>query len=102
MSNEANYSKGERLCTDDTYLGVIEFLQTSKQRETIAPYDPGCVPKLGDHYYITSVMAHTLNGNGAAGQQPVATGERADLGGFKLKFCTVCASNQNRFVHPAI
>ncbi|RWA13710.1 hypothetical protein EKO27_g1401 [Xylaria grammica] len=27
---------------------------------------------------------------------PVANGEREDQGGYKLKFCTVCASNQNR------
>lgn len=25
-----------------------------------------------------------------------ANGEQNDDGGFKLKFCTVCASNQNR------
>ena len=36
--------------------------------------------------------------NGAAAQQLVSNGERVDPGGFKLKFCTVCASNQNRFV----
>ncbi|KAI1326919.1 RNA polymerase II subunit A C-terminal domain phosphatase SSU72 [Xylariaceae sp. FL0255] len=29
-------------------------------------------------------------------QPPVANGEREDPGGYKLKFCTVCASNQNR------
>lgn len=34
--------------------------------------------------------------NGTAGQQPASNG--ADTGGFKLKFCTVCASNNNRFV----
>ncbi|KAJ1330931.1 RNA polymerase II subunit A C-terminal domain phosphatase SSU72 [Microdochium nivale] len=27
---------------------------------------------------------------------PATNGEREDPGGFKLKFCTVCASNQNR------
>jgi RNA polymerase II subunit A C-terminal domain phosphatase SSU72 len=29
-------------------------------------------------------------------EQLVSNGERVDLGGFKLKFCTVCASNNNR------
>lgn len=28
--------------------------------------------------------------------QPSENGERKDAGGYKLKFCTVCASNQNR------
>ena len=45
-------------------------------------------------------MAQPINGNGAVEQLPAATGERVDPGGFKLKFCTVCASNQNRFAHP--
>lgn len=27
-----------------------------------------------------------------------SNGERQDPGGYKLRFCTVCASNQNRFV----
>jgi len=31
----------------------------------------------------------------ADGQKP---GERTEEGGFKLKFCTVCASNNNRYV----
>ena len=35
--------------------------------------------------------------NGTAGQPPPLNGERGDAGGFKLKFCTVCASNNNRF-----
>jgi hypothetical protein len=29
-------------------------------------------------------------------QQPQAPAKPADDGGFKLKFCTVCASNNNR------
>lgn len=32
----------------------------------------------------------------ANGSALPATVEREDMGGFKLKFCTVCASNQNR------
>ncbi|KAK4181699.1 putative RNA polymerase II subunit A C-terminal domain phosphatase ssu-72 [Triangularia setosa] len=43
----------------------------------------------------------TINGNAAsASAAPAApaqqNGHREDPGGFKLKFCTVCASNQNR------
>ncbi|KAG0651675.1 RNA polymerase II subunit A C-terminal domain phosphatase SSU72 [Hyphodiscus hymeniophilus] len=38
--------------------------------------------------------------NGTAGQQLASNGEHADPGGFKLKFCTVCASNNNRFDNP--
>ncbi|KAI0521529.1 RNA polymerase II subunit A C-terminal domain phosphatase SSU72 [Xylaria bambusicola] len=35
--------------------------------------------------------------NGAAtAATPAENGEREDVGGYKLKFCTVCASNQNR------
>jgi RNA polymerase II subunit A C-terminal domain phosphatase SSU72 len=36
--------------------------------------------------------------NGTAGQQLASNGEHVDPGGFKLKFCTVCASNNNRSV----
>jgi len=35
------------------------------------------------------------NGN-SAGAVPAQNGQKEDSGGFKLKFCTVCASNQNR------
>ena len=31
-------------------------------------------------------------------QSQTQNGEHKDDGGFKLKFCTVCASNQNRWV----
>ncbi|KAI0186153.1 protein SSU72 [Xylaria flabelliformis] len=35
--------------------------------------------------------------NGAStASMPATNGEREDTGGYKLKFCTVCASNQNR------
>ncbi|KAI0966466.1 RNA polymerase II subunit A C-terminal domain phosphatase SSU72 [Xylaria arbuscula] len=34
--------------------------------------------------------------NGASAAPAVENKEREDTGGFKLKFCTVCASNQNR------
>ncbi|KAH8596719.1 RNA polymerase II subunit A [Bisporella sp. PMI_857] len=34
--------------------------------------------------------------NGGANQHLTLGSERVDPGGFKLKFCTVCASNQNR------
>lgn len=36
--------------------------------------------------------------NGSTTSQPPLNGERVDPGGFKLKFCTVCASNNNRYV----
>lgn len=38
----------------------------------------------------------TTNGEVAAPGGAQNGGEHKDDGGFKLKFCTVCASNQNR------
>lgn len=35
--------------------------------------------------------------NGVAATGPTQNGEREDPGGYKLKFSTVCASNQNRY-----
>lgn len=51
-------------------------------------------------------MMEVANGNTAAAlpvllapalAPAVQNGERQDPGGYKLKFCTVCASNQNRY-----
>lgn len=51
-------------------------------------------------------MMEVANGNTAAAlpvllapapAPAVQNGERQDSGGYKLKFCTVCASNQNRY-----
>jgi hypothetical protein len=49
-------------------------------------------------------MAHSHTGsvNGSAVQQLPTNGERVDPGGFKLRFCTVCASNNNRYVYTAL
>lgn len=38
------------------------------------------------------------NGSAVAGVDSTMNGNDAQDGGFKLKFCTVCASNQNRYV----
>jgi RNA polymerase II subunit A C-terminal domain phosphatase SSU72 len=37
----------------------------------------------------------TSNGNAGSAATP-QNGQQEDASGFKLKFCTVCASNQNR------
>lgn len=42
---------------------------------------------------MAQVHAQPAAVNGGA-----SNGAREDSGGFKLKFCTVCASNNNRFV----
>jgi hypothetical protein len=40
--------------------------------------------------------AETSQTNGQQQPNPTAPAKPADEGGFKLKFCTVCASNNNR------
>lgn len=46
-------------------------------------------------------MATAETTNGAAVSAAMPNGEHEDSGGFKLKFATVCASNQNRHAHSA-
>ncbi|TEY34764.1 hypothetical protein BOTCAL_0619g00040 [Botryotinia calthae] len=41
-------------------------------------------------------QAPVSTANGGSTPQFASNGERVDSGGFKLKFCTVCASNNNR------
>jgi len=57
------------------------------------PYHPYYEP-----FHITMATAAMAQpqADPAVAQQLVSNGERPDPGGFKLKFCTVCASNQNR------
>ena len=44
------------------------------------------------------MAAETAPINGA--NSALENGDRQDASGFKLKFCTVCASNQNRYDYP--
>ena len=49
-------------------------------------------------FEVTMAQPQFGEANGVAVQQLASNGDRVDPGGFKLKFCTVCASNQNRYV----
>ena len=42
----------------------------------------------------------SMDTNGAAGPSPAQNGQQNEPP-FRLKFCTVCASNQNRYVEPS-
>ena len=46
----------------------------------------------------SAAMDHVNGGatSSSSSQPQNQNGQREDPGGFKLKFCTVCASNQNR------
>lgn len=68
-------------------------LRLDPRRTATPPQPPPPPPPAMLEQQANAANAQAVNGD-------CALLPRKDEGGYKLKFCTVCASNQNRYASP--